>query len=771
MRVMQDSAAEKEADRLSRGVTSQTPDGLMAEMGSRLGADFSGVTFHSDTTSMNRSKALGARAWAQGSDVHFGKGGFDPKIAAHELVHTVQQGAVQGNVSRSVPNGSVQLFSGEDDNAIQRRQNIPANASNLELMTQQKNSSDYGRQLFINLKKPIKKFAESGGSRVSAVNEDNGILYLANLGERDYSGKEILRDIATRSVINKDERYERTDEYEGFLDYMKDRTDKVGLETVAMQTQVLDGNPRFEHAGELNINKRAYEMTEQELADDTINPTHDAEVGAVLKKIDDAQNAKDAFFAFFSYTNNREYTRQDIDDPRIGMAFANSAQVPVAYGKNAQGNNVKLSETEVEQRKQQLVPIEARIADAQNRMEINKQYLNYPKNNRTGRAFKSEYDKAKADLDAANAQKEQVMVRYRYQVGADINVPLFKAKLKNMVRQVRDYPELKHKYNGINIQWNQENGNQRDITNKDVMAVSPSPGGRETATIHYDAFVDRDTPEGLQERTEANEALSRGIGHLDKVGNHEQGHILESTLNPTVEDQNAGTASNDILNTILPNVLNPQEMQNVHYYQQSGKNARDKYVLAGQVDTTSDIFKTRQLTSPYGQTNSKELFAEAFHDVYTKGADAKPTSIEIVKEYEKRQTEKQKAGFKKKQRGFFGNIFTKIGRFFGRMVNFGASHNAPQQAAPNAVANPMAAMPDLNNINVDPNAGVPQVNNAAADPGQADDPLSHYADNLLHDTNPIRQLMQQQENEEDPLNQSMITERPKRRNLRKKKKH
>ena len=98
------------------------------------------------------------------------------------------------------------------------------------------------------------------------------------------------------------------------------------------------------------------------------------------------------------------------------------------------------------------------------------------------------------------------------------------------------------------------------------MAVSPSPGGRETATIHYDAFVDRDTPEGLQERTEANEALSRGIGHLDKVGNHEQGHILESTLNPTVEDQNAGTASNDILNTILPNVLNPQEMQNVHYY-------------------------------------------------------------------------------------------------------------------------------------------------------------------------------------------------------------
>ena len=107
MRIMEDPAAEKEANRLSQGVTSKTPDDLMNEMGSRLGADFSDVQFHSDIASMNSSRAMGARAWAQGSNVHFGKGGFDPKIAAHELVHTVQQGAVEGNVSRSVPNGTV----------------------------------------------------------------------------------------------------------------------------------------------------------------------------------------------------------------------------------------------------------------------------------------------------------------------------------------------------------------------------------------------------------------------------------------------------------------------------------------------------------------------------------------------------------------------------------------------------------------------------------------------------------------------------------------
>ena len=82
----------------------------MREMGSRLGADFSDVQFHSDSLSAERSRAMGARAWAQGSDVYFGKGGFDPKAAAHELVHTVQQGAVRGNVSESMPMGAVQML-------------------------------------------------------------------------------------------------------------------------------------------------------------------------------------------------------------------------------------------------------------------------------------------------------------------------------------------------------------------------------------------------------------------------------------------------------------------------------------------------------------------------------------------------------------------------------------------------------------------------------------------------------------------------------------
>ena len=118
MRIMELPDAEAEADDLSAGVRSQTPAGLRKEMGNRLGSDFSGVRFHSDSASVQRSMQLGARAWTQGRDIYFGKGGFSPAVAAHELVHTVQQGAVRGNVSASMPLGAVQLLPDDEINLI-----------------------------------------------------------------------------------------------------------------------------------------------------------------------------------------------------------------------------------------------------------------------------------------------------------------------------------------------------------------------------------------------------------------------------------------------------------------------------------------------------------------------------------------------------------------------------------------------------------------------------------------------------------------------------
>lgn len=111
MRIFDNGGAEDEANTLSTGVRASTPNSLRREMGSRLHADFSSVHFHEGPESVRKNDAMRARAFTQGRDVYFGRGGFDPMIGAHELVHTVQQGAVRGSVQRSAPSGSVQLFS------------------------------------------------------------------------------------------------------------------------------------------------------------------------------------------------------------------------------------------------------------------------------------------------------------------------------------------------------------------------------------------------------------------------------------------------------------------------------------------------------------------------------------------------------------------------------------------------------------------------------------------------------------------------------------
>lgn len=103
-------SAEAEADHLSAGIRGTSPDSVRREMGNRLHADLSGVRFHSDLSSENRAAQMGARAWTSGRDVYFGKGGFEPRVAAHELVHTVQQSASRSPVTQSVTPGTVQMW-------------------------------------------------------------------------------------------------------------------------------------------------------------------------------------------------------------------------------------------------------------------------------------------------------------------------------------------------------------------------------------------------------------------------------------------------------------------------------------------------------------------------------------------------------------------------------------------------------------------------------------------------------------------------------------
>ena len=104
--------AEREADRLSSAAQgARTPEEVKTRMSERLGADFSGVRFHTDSSAFRTAEDMGARAYATGRDIYFGQGGFDPAVAAHELVHTVQQGQVESSAPTvSAPAGQVQML-------------------------------------------------------------------------------------------------------------------------------------------------------------------------------------------------------------------------------------------------------------------------------------------------------------------------------------------------------------------------------------------------------------------------------------------------------------------------------------------------------------------------------------------------------------------------------------------------------------------------------------------------------------------------------------
>ena len=84
----------------SKGGGSPLPDETQREMGSGFGADFSNVRVHTDSNAVRMNQQIGAQAFTYGRDIYFNEGKYSPgtdtgkHLLAHELTHTVQQGAV-----------------------------------------------------------------------------------------------------------------------------------------------------------------------------------------------------------------------------------------------------------------------------------------------------------------------------------------------------------------------------------------------------------------------------------------------------------------------------------------------------------------------------------------------------------------------------------------------------------------------------------------------------------------------------------------------------
>lgn len=81
------------------------------EMESGFGADFSNVRVHQDANAVQMNKELGSQAFANGNNIYFNEGKYNPNsqdgkhLLAHELTHTVQQGASKPAIQKKeMPN-------------------------------------------------------------------------------------------------------------------------------------------------------------------------------------------------------------------------------------------------------------------------------------------------------------------------------------------------------------------------------------------------------------------------------------------------------------------------------------------------------------------------------------------------------------------------------------------------------------------------------------------------------------------------------------------
>ncbi len=90
----------------SKGGGASLPENTQQELGHKMGADFSGVKIHTDSTAVQLSKDVGAKAFTHGNHVYFNQGQYNPNssagkhLLAHELTHTIQQGAAKNTIQR-----------------------------------------------------------------------------------------------------------------------------------------------------------------------------------------------------------------------------------------------------------------------------------------------------------------------------------------------------------------------------------------------------------------------------------------------------------------------------------------------------------------------------------------------------------------------------------------------------------------------------------------------------------------------------------------------
>jgi hypothetical protein len=83
----------------TRGGGTTLPGHVSRDLGGKMGGDFSGVRIHDTSHAAKMNDSINARAFTIGNNIYFNKGEYNPNsqsgkfLLAHELTHTMQQGA------------------------------------------------------------------------------------------------------------------------------------------------------------------------------------------------------------------------------------------------------------------------------------------------------------------------------------------------------------------------------------------------------------------------------------------------------------------------------------------------------------------------------------------------------------------------------------------------------------------------------------------------------------------------------------------------------
>ena len=622
MRIMQQPDAEEEADRLSEGVTSTSPAALKREMGERLGADFSQVHFHSDANSVQRSQAMGAQAYTQGRDVYFGKKGFTPSLAAHELVHTVQQGAVSGNTTQSAPLGSVQMKPDKDSKFKAKRGSFDHNEedklegdsstlSQVEAQAMQTFNTSRGIEVYNSIMPDLKELVKKAGKNRDKKTEIKfrpkpAVSFMVRAAYQDYALRDILIELVNKP-IGVFKAGTRIRQYKSLIKSIGDRLGEYQAEELALQTGMIDGAPKYKHNGKLRKTKsRAYQLSPEDENVDTFNPGNIPELKKIQDEIDAAETLDDAYATFAKFTGNRNGKVKKTEK---------AEQDPVQYQVNLDLTKKKLK-------------------------HMTRQVWDYPElRNKIGDMILWDTsEKAKMAVQPTYGGYDNTVIKYN----------AYYDRLGEQGEKEREADQRNKRENQL-INGDLDHAGNHELGH--VLGFTMVSPGASRADAEKENRVHKTENDILKEVMLKQNILSpqqkrgvniysrNGVNHMDDKGLVIPPNKVAELYRKHQQDIDAGKKKKG------------DKVDGIY-------NKRNYY--KGQLNTSnSPTLEDRNLTSGYGASAAHEMFAETFGDVYTHGKQAKKFSIATVKEYEKRQKELQRMKYNYNQSNWFMKLFRK----------------------------------------------------------------------------------------------------------------